>query len=244
MIRLLTWNILHGGGPKRTPEIALRLIGHRADVVVLCEFRRTFGGQIAGVLGDHGLVHRASTEPGPGTNGVLIASRWPVVRGPTPCGAVFERRWLEVSIPVLGLTLIGVHIPDDSRSDDKARCWRAAVDRGRDLKGENAVILGDFNTGRPFEDEAGATLGCAGLMGALCTLGFGDAWRDRSPAGREYSWFSRTGSGFRVDHAFVSKPLRGLVADARFSHVERLERVSDHSALIVDLSMPRPTSGE
>lgn len=240
MIRLLTWNILHGGGPKRAPEIALRLIGHRPDLVVLCEFRRTFGGQIAAVLADRVLVHQASTEPGPGTNGVLIASRWPIVRGPTPAGAVFERRWLEVAVPSLELNVIGVHIPDDSRPDDKARCWRAVVDRGRELKMKKTVVLGDFNTGRHHEDEPGATLGCTGLMGALCTLGFVDAWRERFPTGREYSWYSRTGAGFRVDHAFVSKPLRGELAAAWFSHAEREERVSDHSALLVELALGAP----
>lgn len=237
MIRLLNWNILHGGGPKRTPEIALRLIEHTPDIVMLCEFRRTFGGQIAAVLADHGLTHHASTDPGLGTNGVLIASRWPILRGPTPEGPVFEQRWLEVSVPSLDLSLVGVHIPDDSRPDDKARCWRAVVDRGRELRAKKSVVLGDFNTGRPHEDEPGATLGCTGLMGALCTLGFVDAWRERFPRGREYSWYSRTGAGFRVDHAFVSSGLRENLVAARFSHAERIERVSDHSALLVDLSI-------
>lgn len=237
MVRFLTWNILHGGGPRRTPEIALRLVGHRPDIVVLCEFRRTFGGQIAAVLADHGLVHHASTGPGPGTNGVLIASRWPIEPRERPGGDVFQRRWLEVVIPALDLTMIGVHVPDDSNPDDKARCWRGLVDRGRELKDNRAVVMGDFNTGRPFEDEPGATLGCVGLMGALCTLGFADAWRERWPEGREYTWFSRTGAGFRVDHAFVSRALRDRVSTARFSHEERTERASDHSALIVDLSI-------
>jgi len=237
VIRLLTWNILHGGGPKRTPEITLRLIEHNPDLVMLCEFRRTFGGQIAAVLADHGLKHHASTDPGPGTNGVLIASRWPIARGPTPAGAVFQQRWLEAQVPSLDLNLIGVHIPDDSRPDDKARCWRAVVDRGRALKAKKTVVLGDFNTGRHHEDEPGATLGCTGLMGALCTLGYVDAWRERFPRGREYSWYSRTGAGFRVDHAFVSSALRANLLAARFSHTERVERVSDHSALLVELSI-------
>src|SRR5438045_4049374 len=84
MPKLLTWNLRHGGGSRRTPAIALSLLEHRADIVVLTEFRRTTGGQIAGVLFDHGLRFQHSTDPAQGTNGLLIASRTPMLIEPGP----------------------------------------------------------------------------------------------------------------------------------------------------------------
>lgn len=106
-VRILTWNILHGGGPRRTPEIALDILEQRPDVVILCEFRPGRGGQLRAVLADHGLTHQACASPtptltprsasaapttpntpttapngartdDPGKNSILIASRWPV----------------------------------------------------------------------------------------------------------------------------------------------------------------------
>jgi hypothetical protein len=43
-MRLLTWNLRHGGGARRMPWITLSLLEHKADVVVLTEFRRHVGG--------------------------------------------------------------------------------------------------------------------------------------------------------------------------------------------------------
>src|SRR5262245_45388589 len=74
-MRLLTWNLRHGGGAARMPRIALAILSHRPDVVVLTEWRRTTGGQIAGVLADHGLKHQVCTDPPHGRNGVLVAAR-------------------------------------------------------------------------------------------------------------------------------------------------------------------------
>jgi hypothetical protein len=82
-MRILAWNILHGGSGRRLPEIVLALLGHRPDVVVLSEFRARLGGQIRGILADHGLSHQAATPP-PQTETACSSPRGcPLCREPT-----------------------------------------------------------------------------------------------------------------------------------------------------------------
>jgi exonuclease III len=68
-------------------------------------------------------------------------------------------------------------------------------------------------------------------------IGFCDLWRRRNPEGREFSWYSTRGNGFRIDHAFLSPALAGRAGAVRYSHEEREARLSDHSVLILDLEV-------
>jgi exodeoxyribonuclease III len=95
--------------------------------------------------------------------------------------------------------------------------------------------IGDFNTCRAYVDEPGAIDPCAHFMDAVDAIGFSDLWRQRYPEGREFSWYSTRGNGFRIDHAFLSPAIAGRAGEVRYSHDERLGDLSDHSALILDL---------
>jgi len=101
----------------------------------------------------------------------------------------------------------------------------------------HAVAVGDFNTCRPYLDEAGAIDRTAHYMDRITDLGFCDLWRTCNPDLREYSWFSTRGNGFRIDHAFLSPGLAERAVGVRYSHEERLAGLSDHSPLILDLNL-------
>lgn len=239
-VRILAWNILHGGGARRLPEIVLSLLAHEPDVVVLTEFRSRLGGQIRGVLADHGLTHQAATPTPQGSNGLLIASRERLsLRDDAPKGHPAARRpcwrdrWLEVRLP--NFTLSGVHVPDDGRPTDRAAYWQSLVAFARARRDEPVLLIGDFNTGRHRADEEGATFSCTAQLGALWTLGYRDAWRELNPTARESTWVSPLGGGFRIDAAHVSAPLLPRLRGARHSDRERVEGVSDHSAVLIDL---------
>lgn len=236
-MKLLTWNILHGGGARRMPEIVLALLGHDADVVVLTEFRTTTGGQIRAVLDDHGWRHQLTSEPEAGCNGILIAARQEL-----EAPAAAERRtnahdrFLQAYLPQADTHLVAVHIPDRSMPAARTACWRAVLHQARLRREASCVVLGDFNTGRHRLDEAGSSFNCTALLGELSAIGYADAWRLHNPEAREFSWRSRAGNGFRIDSAFISRPLRDRVTRAFYSHAERERRVSDHSLLIVDVA--------
>ncbi|MCC6677304.1 MAG: endonuclease/exonuclease/phosphatase family protein [Phycisphaerales bacterium] len=234
-MKLLAWNILHGGGARRMPQIALSLLEHDADIVVLTEYRRTVGGQIRAVLDDHGWRHQVSTEPAQGVNGILIASRWPLEFRPFEA-AEASGRLLQAVLPQADTTIIAAHVPDRSAPRARTGCWRALLNLARACRAGDAIVLGDFNTGRHQLDESGATFNCTALLGELSAMGYADAWRLMNPDGREFSWRSSIGNGFRIDAAFVSPSLRPRVRAASYSHAERENRVSDHSALLLSLA--------
>ena len=135
---------------------------------------------------------------------------------------------------VAGITVIGVYLP---LGGAKTPYWEAVVAAAADRAKGPCLILGDFNTGRHLLDEAGATLVSAPFMDRMEEAGFVDLWRSRNPDKREFTWFSNAGNGFRLDHAFASRGLAGRVEDVFYSHAERLDGISDHSALIVDIGM-------
>jgi len=237
-LTLLSWNILHGGGPTRVPEILLALVEQDADVVVLSEFRAARGGQIRAVLADHGWPHQAATATNARRNGILIASRTPLA--PRPCaGFASDGRWLGVDLPDVGLTVLGVHVPDDGERAAKAGYWRRLIDHGRMCAGSATVVVGDINTGRRGQDTEGTRFSCERQLGAFCSLGYKDAWRTLNPDGREYSWVSHEGKGSRIDAAFLSPPLHGALESASYLHRHRESRASDHSPLVVSLRRSR-----
>ena len=242
-MRLLTWNILHGGGPRRVPETVLTLLEHDADVIALSEYRASMGGQIRAVLAQHGWNHQLCTNPPARTNGLLLASRAPIERITTPPPPSPQRF---LAAKTAGLNVLVVHIPEERRSTRKPAAWRHLLGEARALRNADAVVIGDYNTGRHRLDEAGSTFTCTALLGELATMGFIDAWRSLNPVAQEFTWFSHKGGGFRIDHAYLSPSLAKKLVDARYSHVEREARLSDHSVLMVELSgeAPRaPTSG-
>ncbi|MFG0305427.1 MAG: endonuclease/exonuclease/phosphatase family protein [Phycisphaerales bacterium JB040] len=249
-MRLLVWNILHGGGPRRTPGIVLAILDHRPDVVVLTEFRTTTGGQLAGVLHDHGLRHRLDSAPSPGRNGILIASRWGLERDPLGDRTAMGAKCLAARIEGVGVRLAAAHVPDARAHDHpalqrKSRCWNDLLHLGERWRSEPALLAGDFNTGRPGIDEDGrdtrvGAFTSAALMGKLTGMGYADAYRSLHPRGQERSWYSQQGRGFRLDHTLVSAPLAPRLRGVRYSQVERETRLSDHAPMLVDLSCEDP----
>jgi exonuclease III len=241
-VRLVAWNILHGGGTRRTPLIALRLCDLAPDLVVLTEHRRATGGQIAGVLFDRGLTHQISTNPAPARNGVFVASRWPLQPAepaPTPWAA---HRWLDLGIPALDACLTAVHAPDTHRSDAariqrQAAYWQHLVRICRERAGMRHLIAGDLNTGRHRLDEAGSTFTGTEFLGRFSALGYRDAFRLHDPAGAAPTWHSHTGSGFRIDAVWVSAPLSVAVKHARHDAAALGEKESDHAPVVVDLTL-------
>jgi exonuclease III len=139
----------------------------------------------------------------------------------------------------------------------KAAHWQAILSHARQYLDRSVVIVGDFNTGRRYQDArptgragrrgAGAdgnsrwasVHGCEALLGSLLSLGFVDAWRCLHREAREYSWVSHDGQPRRIDTAYLSPALAPALQTAAYSHVERRRRLSDHAPLVVDLALAR-----
>ena len=230
-MKILTWNIRHGGR-RRLEAILDRLFRHDADIIVLTEFRNNDAGEkIQEQLDTAGWEHRVASEAVPNRNGVLVASRAEIVCSGNLAEDLPEpHRLLDVRFD--NLRIVGVYMPSLA---EKLPYWDRLLDAAPKLVREPALMIGDFNTGMHHLDEAGATFIGSDRMERLEESGFLELWRAAHPDQQEFTWFSNQGNGFRLDHAFASPPLRRSVSKVYYSHDERTEKISDHSALIVTL---------
>lgn len=230
-MRLFAWNIRQGGG-SRLPAIAAAIQRHEADVLVLSEYR---GGDAALRLKEAleriGYRYMTAPEPPPGKTGVLIAARRRL-RAHAPLDPALPEPYRLVHVEIGKLSLCGVYMPNLLA---KVPYWEAVVASLATRLQGHALAIGDFNTCRAYVDEPGAIDRCAYFMDRVAELGFCDLWRHRFPEGREFSWYSHRGNGFRIDHAFLSPTLAKRAGTVRYSHDERLAGLSDHSPLILDL---------
>lgn len=233
-MRVLSWNIRHGGSPGRDASILAALVAHDADIVILSEYRTGRPTLRSGLEG-RGWTWTYAAEAGATTNVVLVASKRPLLVALSAHQPAARHRWVEVEVPVSNLRLLGVHIPGSNDRWDKRAFWEATLSYAMENAERQALIIGDLNTGLPA-DAQGTPFTLSGSFAQLSTLGWVDLWRDFH-AGRptEFTWYSTAGNGFRVDHAFASPALRPHVREARYSHAERLTSASDHSILTVDI---------
>jgi exodeoxyribonuclease III len=230
-VRLLAWNIRQGGG-SRLAAIMEAILRHEADVLVLSEYR---GGDAALRLKEAltriGYPHVTSPLPPPGKTGVLVAARRRILAH-APLDDALPEPYRLVHVELGKLSLCGVYMPNLLA---KVPYWEAVVAGLAARLDGHALAMGDFNTCRAYVDEPGAIDKCAHFMDRVAELGFCDLWRYRYPDGREFSWYSHRGNGFRIDHAFLSPALARRAKTIRYSHDERLSGLSDHSPLILDL---------
>jgi len=223
------------GGGTRLARIGEALARHDADILVISEYRGGESGvRLRAALTALGYGHLSATTPPPGGNGVLIAARAPFDdEGPVADMLAEPHRLVRAHFgPV---AIYAVYMPNLVK---KVPYWRALIAAlAAESLDARSLAIGDFNTCRAYVDEPGAIDVCAHFMDEIEAIGFSDLWRRRNPEGREFSWYSTRGNGFRIDHAFLSPALIGRAGPVRYSHEERESRLSDHSVLILDLDI-------
>ena len=234
MSRILTWNVNHRIREKAIPpKMAAALLSLNPNVVVLTEFvpgpsREDFYHSLA----DGGLPHilcSTSTRP---HNHVLIASKTalktgdifaPLISPSMPSNA------LHVGLTVEGFEVLGMRIPDFSRSPALRReCWDWIIQTTSSVKNRPFMLLGDFNTDPKYSKAR-----CGDQIARLV----GGGWQNASPAAG-FSYWTLKGLGVRIDHAFFSNHFRILgteyVEEANGYIFVGKSGMSDHAALVVD----------
>jgi exodeoxyribonuclease-3 len=252
-LSLLTFNI---GNP--SPERARRQLAWLArrdeHVLVLTETKASAGCRLLadGFTAAGYAVHWP--EQGSGEYGTMIVSTIPA----TPDDAFgvligyLPSRAAAVILPVTGrpLRVIGLYVPSRDASIEKTerkRRWLTACDAAlaAAVSEMPTILLGDLNILEPghkprysffapFEyDFYRALVGPHRLT---------DAFRHLHPDEAEYSWVGRTGDGYRYDHALCSQALRSQITACDYLHQPRTDKLSDHSALTMHLTITPPAS--
>lgn len=232
--RILSLNVRHGGG-NRAPKLVEWITGKSPFVAVLTEWRDNAQGQfIKNGLARDGL---SSISPPRGStiNTALLASK-DLKRGAVltpPNAPVGDLALIEVG----GINVLGCYFPQRmAKRPFFAECMQAAIIAPR----VPLLIIGDLNTGRNDLDieGTGRPFHCADQFIALSEqAGLIDLWRFRHGERREWTWRS-TKNGFRIDHAFGNRAFieRFPAYQCEIDHEPRLLGLTDHSAVLIDLS--------
>src|SRR4051812_32115660 len=97
-MKLLAWNILHGGGP-RIPRIVEEISAHDPDVIALTGFRSDPRLPLRFELKERGWDHVETSNPPEKINGIAVFSRTPLRRSASPAPRGHSFRWLDVHLP-------------------------------------------------------------------------------------------------------------------------------------------------
>jgi exonuclease III len=230
-MKILSLNLRHGGG-KRIPAILTYIAEQSPDVFIASEYRQgKTGAALRGGLEDLGIgTFRAAPADNHLTNGVLIAARAraaPVTLNPQPQRHDRHR--------IAGLQLPSVQILGLYFANLKAK--HSLFDfllQLPQLEQTPCLLVGDFNTGSHHRDEPGTIFHCADKFDRLVGNGWSDLWRARhGDAAREYTWYSRTGNGFRLDHALANPSAVPFISSCHYDHSTR-DGISDHSAVVLE----------
>jgi exonuclease III len=204
----------------------------KADLLVLTEYKSgPLGDELRDLLAIAGFQHLLSHPQAPFVLGTAIASRRPLTVVELPIPSATER-WRSIGVCVDGITVFGFYFP---LKDAKALYWDWMLANAAKLRDREVILIGDFNTGKFRIDEAGETFDCQEKLEELEQLGFVDTWRKAYPKGRDYTWYSSYGNGFRLDYIWVSSQLSPRIQRAWHDHETRLTLISDHSAVALDL---------
>jgi hypothetical protein len=76
-MKLLSWNILQGGGT-RASRLRAAITAHDPDVILVSEFRTKPGAALCGAIQAKGWPYVESTDPLGSENGLCILSRTPL----------------------------------------------------------------------------------------------------------------------------------------------------------------------
>lgn len=235
-IKIIEWNIKHGGSTKRIPNILGSILKFDADIVVITEFRSQRQDELVAGLTTGGYTNFISSNPDMNKNGIFVASKVEIRQIPTSYihdGA--RQRWLELEITDLNCRMLCLHVPGAGDAWGKEPFWKAVLEYAKENLGGRGMMVGDFNTGLEI-DAQGTLFVLSEYMEALLDMGWVDVWRASNPGVREYSWFSNAGNGFRLDYLYASPSIMKDVREVRYSHEERERKFSDHSILVATIN--------
>jgi exodeoxyribonuclease-3 len=223
-MKLLALNIRQGGGT-RIDSICSYLIAQDCDALVISEFRRnTPGDQLIEALRQAGFSHIHHNNTDSKQNTVMLATKQAsTLLKIDGC----SNEWSLIGISWAGLQLVGTYFP---QRKDKAGVFNTL----ETIASGDLLAIGDFNTGSNVLDSEGAKFHCADQFVNLANVTLTDLWRTHNgELAQEYSWYSNTGNGFRIDHALAGVKATSRCVACYYDHSTR-GTFTDHSALIVE----------
>ncbi len=256
---LVSWNV--AGRKSRLQEQADRVLALEPDLVCLQEVTPVTAAAWAERLAEAGLEALIAPLPR-AREGSRPLAALTAARGPLAVVPVEDVPWPERVLATLagGLEVVNVHSPISPKPGLVKVLTHEAVFRHLSERSGPRVVLGDLNTprkelpdgtvwtfardrhGRLREDRGERwDLAESALIRGLEEHGFRDAFRELNGfESKEPSWeWPRWGGGYRLDH-LIASPEVGVTACSYRHDWRREDRLSDHSALVAELSIGGP----
>jgi exodeoxyribonuclease III len=227
LLKILSWNILQGGG-SRTAGILKFVAQQQPHVLVFSEFRNNENGTLirSRLLEMKYLFQQVSCMESD-TNSVLIASK-------LPCHfRLFLHTGLEFSHSVIAADFDAFHLYGVYLPHKKKHQLFPLIREEMELH-KPSVLLGDYNTGKNHIDQKGDSFWYTEELMKLEKMGVTDVFRYVQGDVEAYSWFSHQGNGFRYDHIWASQELLPIVRNCDYLHDARTGGLSDHSPMVVE----------
>lgn len=220
--------------PERRAQLAERIQQLGADTVVLTEYKEGPSGEaLQALLQQEGFAHFLVPEHMPRHKlGCAVASRLPLI-ATSPVHKPPTEPWRAISFMQQGIEVHGMYVP--ATAPAIFDFWNWLLDTAARWKDRPGLLMGDFNTGVSSVDSSTYQFAAHEQFVALQSMGFVDLWRRQHPEERDYTWYSSTGNGFRLDHAFASPAAASAVSGVWLDHAPRLSGASDHSAVVLSL---------
>lgn len=178
--------------------------------------------------------------------GVMILSRKPILKSTnhfSRTGAFYSRQTTsKIIVNNKTIDVIGLYVPSRDRSELKIARKKKFISGVLEYLNSgmnNTIIIGDFNIldrahiphySTFFDWEYD-------FYDSIIEKGFLDAFRYCHPKSMEYSWVGRTNNGYRYDYCFISTDLKNRLRKCDFIHETRMNRLTDHSAIRVELTL-------
>jgi len=230
-MKIATWNIRHGGGKRVKDIVGVIRSYSEVDVFIITEFRNNNNKDaIIKALNEVGFTCIQTTNSESKVNSVLIAAKFDYDVQLFDELGEHKQRVIKLKTPYI--SIYGCYFPQKKL---KSIIFEFILKEIKSNPKENILVVGDFNTGKHYLDENGATFYCSEYFDKIEKAGLTDAWRLINGSKKEFSWFSNAGNGFRIDHFFVSNSIKGRVIKCQYDHSLRENKVSDHSLMTLQL---------
>lgn len=245
-LKLFIWNI---GNPSlsRAKQQCDFFSTYRSDIFILTETKDSIGcSYIKDFFIQNGFFVDYKTPSDKFDYGVIIASNLKFYTSPflSACKYLPSRiSSIMINFNGIDYEIISLYIPSRDASKEKIVRKQKFVEQIisslsiNKYSNMHRIICGDFNilekshiphytNFKQWEYK---------FYDDLLALGYMDCFKLKNPNTLEYSWVGRTGNGYRYDYAFCSMNLTANISNCFFIHTPRLSKLSDHSALIVEL---------
>ena len=259
--RLAAWNVQAPSALRASQQVDWLIAKDLPDVLVLSELRGA-GGKTVWIDRLRDLDYAVFSHEDASRSQkrcVLIASR--VVGTRACCGGrqcsnqsvSFPERLVAIQLTLLGrsLHLVGAYVPSrgsrDRRNLDKRKFQSEMSDYLRSLRLApcyDTVVLGDLNVVdradlphysnfRGWEHDFYRSFASYGLV---------DVWRQTHRGEFGFTWFGRSGRGYRFDYGFVSEDMAPMIESATYDLQCISDKVSDHALLTLRMVRPEDPS--